>query len=167
MKPDEEEVISRASGAPEIIRLIIQDDFSGLDNLIKRWTREKARCDTLWRGRDVRDSAGWEPLHWAVYLRRFECAKLLFKAGQKTLCAPALAEVVKSNYKFPGHIDVNMKTRDGTTAAELLMYTPLIDPFIDSKSSTSKKAMADLLPKTRKGLNPRFFYELGMSFSNL
>ena len=63
MKPEEKEVTRRASNVPEIIRLIIQDDVSGLDNLLKRWIREKPHCGTLWSGRDVRDYEQWQTLY--------------------------------------------------------------------------------------------------------
>jgi hypothetical protein len=60
-----------------------------------------------------------------------------------------------------GHVDVNQTALDGTSPAELLIHSPFKDPFSSSVNPISKEAMAAILPKTRKGLNPKLFLRLG------
>jgi ankyrin repeat protein len=75
-----------ALSAAKIVRLVVDDDVTGLSQYLLALVREN---DGIKRPRyylgsvlNELDCNGWCPLHHAFHLRRYECAKLLIDAGE-------------------------------------------------------------------------------------
>ena len=80
MRPDPEEIVIRAADVPRVIRIIIDNDVAALEAFLKD-IREFSFEEATNR-LDVADLKGWRPIHWALYLRRYDCAKLMLKPGE-------------------------------------------------------------------------------------
>ena len=90
-----------------IIELVINNDCSRLERLLEHY-----------RYRDVTDSYGWTPLHWAVFLNHNQAVHLLTKSG-----ASWDIPSTRSWFKFPA----------GTTPGDILLlkYSSLIFSLTD------------------------------------